>query len=591
MNFHFSKTIIFTSILLSCQAVLAQENDKLGTEVVNVVKPYTAAVSDAFKVKETPVIEDEVNTQKEPIKYQVFSFPVASTFTPAKGKAATVEKEAKEKYFANYATLGFGNYGTAVGELFITQQIDRNAYVGGMLRHHSSQGGIKEALLDDNFSNTSLDVTYGSIGNSNSWNVDLGFRNQLYNWYGIDPTELEGFTPEEINGALAMIDPKQTYNNFYAAGRLNQDEGFFKGAEVKFNRFWDGLKSGENRFVGKSNFLFDVSGTSIKTNVLLDYLGGSFERNLFTEDKINYAITNIGAAPSIELNQGDWRFNLGAGLFYSMDSENSKSKFFIYPQINASVNLVGDYMIFYTGLDGSLQQNSYHDFVNENPFLSPTLFIAPTDRQYEVFAGLKGKLASQISYNVRGGFMSEKNRALFISNRSLTFDGETTNTEGYIYGNSFSVAYQNMTTFQFYGALNADVSKDLTWSADLEFNSFSVSDDQEAWNLPAIKLSTMVDFRFAPKWSIGAKVFFVGERKDLTLIQSDAEVFPPIFNQEVRTLKSFVDANVQLNYQHNQRISAFLKMNNFANQAYQRWMDYPAQQFQILAGANVKFDF
>lgn len=591
MNFHFSKTIIFTSILLSCQAVLAQENDKLGTEVVNVVKPYTAAVSDAFKVKETPVIEDEVNTQKEPIKYQVFSFPVASTFTPAKGKAATVEKEAKEKYFANYATLGFGNYGTAVGELFITHQIDRNAYVGGMLRHHSSQGGIKEALLDDNFSNTSLDVTYGSIGNSNSWNVDLGFRNQLYNWYGIDPTELEGFTPEEINGALAMIDPKQTYNNFYAAGRLNQDEGFFKGAEVKFNRFWDGLKSGENRFVGKSNFLFDVSGTSIKTNVLLDYLGGSFERNLFTEDKINYAITNIGAAPSIELNQGDWRFNLGAGLFYSMDSENSKSKFFIYPQINASVNLVGDYMIFYTGLDGSLQQNSYHDFVNENPFLSPTLFITPTDRQYEVFAGLKGKLASQISYNVRGGFMSEKNRALFISNRSLTFDGETTNTEGYIYGNSFSVAYQNMTTFQFYGALNADVSKDLTWSADLEFNSFSVSDDQEAWNLPAIKLSTMVDFRFAPKWSIGAKVFFVGERKDLTLIQSDAEVFPPIFNQEVRSLKSFVDANVQLNYQHNQRISAFLKMNNFANQAYQRWMDYPAQQFQILAGANVKFDF
>lgn len=96
MNFHFSKTIIFTSIFLSCQAVLAQENDKLGTEVVNVVKPYTAAVSDAFKVKETPVIEDEVNTQKEPIKYQVFSFPVASTFTPAKGKAATVEKEANE---------------------------------------------------------------------------------------------------------------------------------------------------------------------------------------------------------------------------------------------------------------------------------------------------------------------------------------------------------------------------------------------------------------------------------------------------------------------------------------------------------------
>lgn len=591
MNFHFSKIIIFTFIFLSCQFVLSQENDKLGTEVVNVVKPYTAAVSDAFKVKETPVIEDEINTQKEPIQYQVFSFPVASTFKPAKGKPAPVEKEAKEKYFANYATLGFGNYGTALGELFVTHQIDRNAYVGGMLRHLSSQGGIKDALLDDNFSNTSLDLTYGSSGNNRSWNVDLGFRNQLYNWYGIDPLALEGFTPEEVGQALGLIDPKQTYNNFYAAGRLSNDQGFFKGAEMKFNRFWDGFNSGENRFVGKSNLLFKVSETAIKTNFMVDYLGGSFERNLFTEDKINYAITNIGAAPSIELNQGDWRFNLGAALFYSMDSENSKNKFFIYPQVNASVNLVGDYMIFYAGLEGSLEQNSYHDLVNENPFLSPTLNITPTDRQYDFFAGLKGKFASQISYNVRGGIISEKNRALFVSNRSLTFDGDAINTEGYAYGNSFSVAYQNMTTLQFFGAINADFSKNFTWSADIELNSFSVSNNQEAWNLPAIQLSTTADFKFAPKWSVGAKVFFVGERKDLISILSDAAVFPPIFTQEIRTLKSFVDANVQLNYQHNQRISAFLKVNNFANQAYQRWMDYPAQQFQILAGANIKFDF
>jgi hypothetical protein len=32
----------------------------------------------------------------------------------------------------------------------------------------------------------------------------------------------------------------------------------------------------------------------------------------------------------------------------------------------------------------------YLEFANENPFLSPTLNIAPTDKQYDVFAGLKG---------------------------------------------------------------------------------------------------------------------------------------------------------------------------------------------------------
>jgi hypothetical protein len=39
-------------------------------------------------------------------------------------------------------------------------------------------------------------------------------------------------------------------------------------------------------------------------------------------------------------------------------------------------------MIFYAGAEGDLRQNQ--DFVEVNPFLSPTLMIAPTDQQYDV---------------------------------------------------------------------------------------------------------------------------------------------------------------------------------------------------------------
>ena len=43
-----------------------EEEDTIGTEVVNVVKPYTPTISDAFKVKEMPVLNDSVsNTKKE----------------------------------------------------------------------------------------------------------------------------------------------------------------------------------------------------------------------------------------------------------------------------------------------------------------------------------------------------------------------------------------------------------------------------------------------------------------------------------------------------------------------------------------------
>jgi hypothetical protein len=40
------------------QVSFAQRKKNNGSEVVNVVKPYTAAISDAFKVPETPVLDD-----------------------------------------------------------------------------------------------------------------------------------------------------------------------------------------------------------------------------------------------------------------------------------------------------------------------------------------------------------------------------------------------------------------------------------------------------------------------------------------------------------------------------------------------------
>ena len=145
-----SKYITVVLTLLATQFSFSQKpNENIGTEVVNVVKPYTPTISDAFKVKETPSFDDEETANKENIKYTIFSFPVASTFTPSKGKAAGVDKSAQEKLFSNYLTLAAGNFGAINAELFVMQSISNSEYFGGMLRHTSSQGGIKNVVLDD----------------------------------------------------------------------------------------------------------------------------------------------------------------------------------------------------------------------------------------------------------------------------------------------------------------------------------------------------------------------------------------------------------------------------------------------------------
>lgn len=588
MKINFQNKITFILLLIISQFSFAQvKKEQIGTETVNVVKPYTPTISDASKIKETPELDDEGNAKKETIKYTIFSFPVASTFTPAKGKAEGVEKSIQEHLFKNYATLGFGNYRTLNAELFVNQDLNNNDYVGGMFRHLSSQGGIKGVELSDRFYDTSIDLTYGMNQKDLSWNIDLGFQNQINNWYGLPTGFGSALTPADRANLIYSINPQQTYNTISAGGKIDFVDSILSEASVKFNHFTDTFGSAENRFYVKPTLKFDISDKAIKTNIIVDYLSGSFKKNYWNTntEPIKYGFTNFGIAPSFVMQEDDWTMNIGAGLFYSLDTQNKNNKFFVYPQINASYKVVGDLMIFYAGAEGNLEQNTYMDFVSENPFVSPTLNIAPTDKQYDIFAGLKGKLTNNVSYNLRASYVNERNKALFKSN---DFTENSTNAN-YAFGNSFQVVYDDMKTVSFYGEIKADFSEKVTFGINGTFSSYTNTFQSEAWNLPAIKLSSTLDFAITEKWYAGVKVFYVGERKDMQVNKDIVYIVAP--SQSPITLASYFDANAHIGYKYNERLTGFLKFNNIGNQAYQKWLNYPVQSFQVVIGANYKFDF
>ena len=579
---YLSVLIVFTAFQFSFSQ---KKNENIGSEVVNIVKPYTPTISDAFKVKETPVLEDEEEQKKETIQYNIFSFPVASTFTPAKGKAAGVDKTEKEKLYNNYATLGFGNYPTINAELFITQNLSRSNYVGGMFRHLSSQGGIKDLELDDKYGNTSLDLTYGVRERDMSWNVDLGVKNQVYNWYGL-PTKNIFFDDATIGG----IDSKQSYNTIALGGKMSFKDGIFKDATMQFKRFSDGFSSGENRFFIKPDFDFEVMSQKIKADLVVDYVGGSFARILDVNSELKYSTIIAGIKPSILYQQDDLSVQIGVGVFYATAKINGESdgKIFVYPNVKASYKLVGDILIAYAGAEGSLQQNSYADFVEDNAFISPTISVSPTDNKYDIYAGLKGKLANAVAFNVRASYLNQDDKAMFVSNE---YNPINANTEGYAYGNSFGIVYDNVKTISLFGELKADFSKNITFGVNATYNSFSTEIESEAWNLPQLKVGTSVDFDINEKWYAGANVFFVGERKDRVTVQDDMMAFPATFTQQVQNLDSYFDLNAHVGYKYNARLTGFLKGNNLANQQYNRWTNMPVQGIQILIGANYKFDF
>jgi outer membrane receptor protein involved in Fe transport len=278
----------------------------------------------------------------------------------------------------------------------------------------------------------------------------------------------------------------------------------------------------------------------------------------------------------------DLTVNLGVNLVYLNDTEANKNKFYIYPNFTASYRLVDEILIAYGGIEGGLIQNSYYGFANENPFVSPTLIIVPTDRQYDASLGLKGKLSNSMSYNFNGHYFADRNRALFKSNSVL--GGAT---EDYQYGNSYDIVYDDLKTYSIAGELNVDVNRNFKLGIKAEFFGYTTDLQEEPWNLPDVKGNLFLDYQIDEHWFAGAGLFYVGERKDQFVEEGTLNPTTPM----TVTLDSYFDANAHLGYKINDQLSVYAKGNNLVNKQYERWFNYPVQGIQFLVGATYQFDF
>ncbi|MBI6121076.1 TonB-dependent receptor [Salegentibacter maritimus] len=570
------KKSLILSMFLIGGVLFAQ--DPIDSETVTVVKPYTPTVKDANKIKQTPSRSDSVRTQKRPVKYSIFSVPVASTFTPAKGRATTLKRERRIKVYDNYASLGFGNYGNLLAEFYSNLEVNRSDNFGVYVSHNSSQGGIKDVILDDKFYDTELNLSYNSKNRDLGWKTEIGGRHQLFNWYGLPLSE--DFSNDELNA----IDPSQNYFSVYAGGEIELYDSFFDNASAKFRHTGDSYSTSENHFNASGNFEVNIADELITTNIYADIVQGEMGEQFLASENYNYAFMNFGINPSLLILRDDLTLDLGVAFFYSQDVENSDGNFYIYPKITASYRLGGDYFTPYAGLEGGLQQNTYFKFVQENPYVSPSLEVKPTDNEYNAYVGAKGKLSNAVSYNFKTGYQSQFNKALFKRNPQAN----TLITENYAFGNSFEMVYDDVNTLSVAGELNVDVNQNFRLGINAEYFNYNTDDEAEAWNLPDFKASLNADYQISEKWFAGANLFYVGERYDQERVVAITTGEPSL---NTISLDSYFDVNANLGYRFNDRLSVFVKGSNLLNNDYQRWTNFRVQGLQLLAGATYKFDF
>ncbi len=563
----------------------AQEDEKdLGTETVTVTKAYSPTISDAFKIKSMPNLNDSIVLQKKKIKYSIFSVPVASTFTPAKGKASTVKKSPPPELFNSYASAGGGNPANLMAKFYTSRTIDRESGYTVGLGHNSTRGDIAGVALDNVYSDSEIEGSYKKRNRDFDWGFDVGAQHQLYNWYGLPPETFDATT-------IGAIDERQNYYRAEVGAHLNVEDSYFKSADIRYRRFWDSAKSGENRVVFQPAFDFPVNDETFGIVLKVDYVNGSFKNAPLSfptnEVGIDYSNLQVGINPSLTMLRNDLSLNLGVNLVYGLDGERSESNFYIYPAVTASYRLLNEFAIAYGGIEGELKQNSYYSYVEENPFVSPTLNVVPTDKQYDAYLGLRGQLLPNLSYNIKGSYTAENRKPLFLLNPQNSDRGDEA---GYNFGNSFDVFYDDLRTLGIFGELNVDFNRNFTMSVNAQYNSYSTETDRPAWNLPEVTANLFMDYQVGEKWFMGANLFFVGERQDVATVATASGIFSE-FPATILTLDSYFDANAHVGYRLSNQLSVFVKGANLANNNYQRWANFNVQGLQVLGGATYKFDF
>lgn len=587
------KKYITCFLVLASAVVMAQrkskkekKKDTITTTVITVVTSYTPTIADASKIKKTPVITLSDNSKKKKLDYKIFSAPVASTFVPKSGVVKGIDVGKKERLFNNYVAGGYGKFNAPYLEAFLQQnrkfEYDYSVY----LKYISSGNGVESTPLDNGYTALSLGAYYTKEDRYFTWKIGGNIKRNQYHWYGLPAIDFDA-------ESIAAIDEKQAYGFYELEGEFifkNTTIDKIKGA---LNMFDDLFRSQEIQFRLQSSFTFPLTRMNrfwndLKLDASIDYLGGEFEQSYRDSDQLPYRFFNAGIHPSYRFEWKDFNVKLGTKVYLSIDPENSLTDFLGYPDIQVTYPITSKTINAYVGAGGDLHMNSFRSLSDQNPFISPTIFVTTTSEQYQLFGGIKGTFSSNVSFDISASYKSEEDKALFIRNNSKTngvFDDSSNPLLGFEYGNSFDVTYDDISTLSIFAELGVDVSKRIVAGGTVQFNSYTTTLQQTAWNLPELRGTIFGKYR-NDQWYATANIFFVGERMDLLYTGT----FPsPV--SETQTLDAYTDINLNGGYHFNDFVSVFIQLNNILNNDYQRFANFNVQGFQVLGGVTYKFDF
>lgn len=565
--------IIFSLLLFALSsAVWAQPGKDLPTGQVEVIKVFEAQLAESEKIGVNPELPP-VDTAIKRQTYEVPPKTLEVTYPAPRIRPITYrsEEEIPDIYKA-YLKLGAGLPNSIYGEGAFNTHVEtakKTSYdVGVNLKHHSANFS-NEDVENQRFALTKagLDGTY-YFEQGYAVSTNLGYESNKVHYYGYNFdrfSELENIPKEAVQQVFNTFDiGAKIFNGVQTAGDFNYQAGF------DFYSLSDEYAARENGFdikAGITKWIKDRHSFDMGIRADFTWYNDTLE---MAQTLHNYTLT-----PAFTFHGNVFKVKLGARLASSND------EYFAFPDAEVVVNLTGNELAFYTGVEGDLKKNTMRSLSDYNPYIY-TRFqdgnnaTLRNTKYFNAYAGIRGNLKI-FEYTAQIGYKPTNDLALF----KTRFDSPNAPIrEQY----SFDVEYADANIIYFSGSIKATPVKNVELIATLTQNYFDMKDclgcQVKAWHLPSFTGNFQAAY-YALQNKLKARATLFLENG----LVSNSSPLPSKFDN----LNGLYDLSVGAEYWIAKNFGVFLDANNVLNNKRQRWRNYPTYGINVLGGVTARF--
>ena len=556
--------ISILSFTLCGLASLAQIDDDLGVQEIQVTKSFIPSIPEANKLLDIPTLSDTIKISKL-VSYSPINKRFESQLSLSPIQAAKIKGEPLSKLYSTYIYGGVGNMSMPTARLFYSS--DRNKSLSyalslGYIESYANVNSVsdKDQKVSAAFRETDFSTYLKKDFDFGIFNANISRQGNLFQAYGHNPSlKLEEKLTEEYWGYSTLSLSLQSKNTD-------------KGKPSYYTKLfaYDLNEKTENTLSWMLSLSQSFGMNSFSLGLAVDYdLNNLSDKYVFADSLVKELIITLRPSWSRPLGGGD--LNVGFQAISRDSRDSSDIILSIFPQIRYDYVFSENFQRAYLGVRGGLVENSYWTLSKKNPFVfdalnldGGSLNLVNGQVNYDFYLGLNSYLGANIKWSSELSYGRKENMVFFELDRNST------------YQNKFNVVYDDVNHLKLKAFLNWNININSNLDLKLEYNKYDLDSISDFAYKPRFKSNLNYSYNIGDKIIPSLELVTAINRSTATDSTSSAPILNDIY-----------DINLALEYRYNNLFSAYFKANNLIG-GYQTWENYPVLGPQVFFGLSFR---